>query len=771
MWHSRYLGYLLVAIEEDLLHGVSFEQLFCGMKSSKPHASSSAAAVDTTMQAATDSSEAALRKACCNLLVLACMMLSVKTNQLRQRMIVHMSSPLESWHSQQNSTLRDAHSTSTWWLAQLQGGLWRTARAFVASLEDTVSFERLGFTLLASAEDAIDFKRTRTLEELEHIVDDEDELANLGGKLCMSLLGEFLFRLVWVWRGWPMQSVLLLSQDHRAHCLDTFKDDLRLFRLVDGMTTAAAKKVAGRSLFKLKSVQCLAGWIEEAGGVCDDSVLAAVQTLHRRLVATQAIEDGFHVCRDLENRHLNKKAIPRNCFFGLVNSKVLAGRHHFKGLSCDHQPVAPAARVPDDAFNGHEVFKPVLRAGAESLQLESIVGYRDPDWYSPGPEGLMVPHCDLAMLAELESSGQLHLLQHAWLSKFFEIDNLLVRRIEYGAPWHFVLAAPPDTCAIGWPAKAVVLDDTDVQCFALDSSAASASWLAVSSLDDWEAMSFRWRCPLWQQLHHPRVFYKVQASSRAFTTSTVAPLLHTAARRAFGSFGITALRRISAHVGLALDAGMSLLDVLVALIMHVLKISENDALQYASARYKNSTTDSTACYSELLACDEALYFMSKDEEEALKKQQEAHAKDADLTSSFKAEWSNRMAKLTCAGKTKVPATHKTKLLKSIKLGILSVPSGPTITEAEVWQMLPPAASMWIERRDGIWRGKLPGYPRLARSFLTYGHKGAAIKVLQTLWGHWLGDNLMELSDCPVKGLFAAEPAVASAGAASSSSAA
>lgn len=766
VWHHRVYGYTLACLNFDLLHGAKFEELFSLRKVERRSAADAgqgdaAAQESQTLQSAAAVSETSLRKACANLLVLATMLYSDDSNQTLQRIIVAASTPLEQWHSHQNQALRNVSATIPWSLEQLVDG------KLVGVCRDTLEvlscgagrLRRLGFGInQLSHGDGTRFTNGLVTEDAAlAIVDVDGDGANTLGSLVFALVWAFLTKTAWFHRGWPMSSVRLLSEASRAEWLARLQEDRRLFQELSSSGEPHCEALARRSCFKSVPVQQLCGWIDEEGGRVSDKVVGALRKKHARIFCTQVVEDGFHTCRDLENKHVNKTALPRACFEGLVESSVLSVRHKYERLEVEAHPLHRNERVPDSAFNcrsGQATASSSNDPGRIEVQTSDIIGFGATDWYSAKADHLPVQVADLELMAALHRAGQKHLVHRAWLGQFLDAPRLLIRRRgAHAGDWLFALGAMPGSAGLAWPALEVEVPDRfPLRVFVPKLDAQNFEWVYIVDLSDWECLEYEFRSPSWFAQALPETFSSLSPAVRCITRKEVSSLLELGAKRAFWSFGVGFLRNLAAELKLEGLATASLFTVVFELTKHIMCTGDDEALVVCNARMRSGLSGQVSCYNELLECDEAMFFLPKDDEDALRKEKNALKTDDDSRGAFVAEWRSKAATVRGSKSGNVTKAIKRKALKECKVSVKEVPQGD-ISVREATGMLPPNCAIWFEFRDQNWRGRSSDNSRVSRATLMHGHRGACLAVLRILWQQWLEENLCAHEDCPVAGLF------------------
>ena len=96
-------------------------------------------------------------------------------------------------------------------------------------------------------------------------------------------------------------------------------------------------------------------------------------------------------------------------------------------------------------------------------------------------------------------------------------------------------------------------------------------------------------------------------------------------------------------------------------------------------------------------------------------------------------------------------------------GLSKCPAGD-ISQQEASAMCPPGAYIWRALSNRAWAGHMPPHKRISAPWAQYTHRGAALNVLQRLWGLYLAGSDVQ---CPVEDLMGPQPV--QEGAASSSS--
>ena len=381
------------------------------------------------MKAHDASIEACLRSALKRMIVFAAYMYLESEHQCMERIRVHVARPLWSWHGRHNKTLRSLDASIPWSLEMVEGGFADLLSNTALSMRESAKLARMGFTVHASVLSGGAWRASLEQEQREQLILVEDSLASLLGKFSLSLTGAIAKRILWLDRSWPGSSIRFLSSSLAGHAWGQLKLDKQLYEGCNSSPEPFDQLVAHRSVFEGVPAQQVCGWLVEESSLTD-RVREACRLKHRRIMATQAVDDGFHECKDASVTSLSKELIPRAAFARLHDSKVLSQRHSYERLDIDSTRWRRNVRLPDEVFQcpgGPDAADDIYDMG-ENVRLNSIVGKKAPTWYSPDMANMYVQHADLHMLSYLDTYKQLHLKTHAWLGQVLDAQ-LVLRRV------------------------------------------------------------------------------------------------------------------------------------------------------------------------------------------------------------------------------------------------------------------------------------------------------------------------------------------------------
>lgn len=255
--------------------------------------------------------------------------------------------------------------------------------------------------------------------------------------------------------------------------------------------------------------------------------------------------------------------------------------------------------------------------------------------------------------------------------------------------------------------------------------------------------SVKGRSPLWQ-VRRPAA-PKLSHSIRLCEEGLEDTLERVAPRAGWWSLPRTTLCDFAKELGIVVDSGIPLFDVLWALVEGCLGTSAAETLAIYHRKLARGNT-SEEITSALLQVDEAIQVMDKHDfdrvTEAKKKATAAVASHADFKASFSANASS-----VCAAKG--AGKQKKAVVKKVVLPHHS-------TQGDAKRFIPPTTSIWRDCARGGWRAHCPPNSRLSESFdKNGGCSDLAFRfILRKFWCHFAEKMRASPAEvCPVDGLF------------------
>ena len=306
------------------------------------------------------------------------------------------------------------------------------------------------------------------------------------------------------------------------------------------------------------------------------------------------------------------------------------------------------------------------------------------------------------------------------------------------------------TVLMGWKVKShagASPGDPELYTMEDDLGGEHIKYFSVFDAMEFDAVPIAWRSPISMQLGGIRL-----ASPRiaAMATGPLENLLQVAARSAFWSLPLTSIRAIAKHYQVEAPAGGALYETLRDLVCHVLKISEEQASDILLLRTFKKTIN-TDEFLEIEGAEASFDQQTKETvDRTLQKQEAADNEIKDFKNSLK-----------IARKKKYKLSDNVALNKSNKRSPLYQYKGPCIWPSDLPSqqvaktLMPPNCYLWRSySAPGSWQAHLKPHPRRSYSFNTNGGAHGALRAItQHVWTLYLEDYGLDVSACPVAGLF------------------
>ena len=746
LFSLRAFIYTYCVLELDMVHTPKFRKAFVKEPTME------AGQAPTRM---TDPAEKALRGACQNQMVVAAMFYSDNCNKYTVRMIVRVCRPIMLWYEQQSAELRSASASRVWMLRQMQGEFMTNCFQVHTTLTSEADMQWIGFIIPKLKHSQF------TLNEIE--MSQQEDLATSMGRLSMQLIGCRLRRELWMLAGWPAKALLLLDAARADDVLASFRQASADFQVLKTLQddTAGVKKVLHRSVFHHVSVQQLCLMLEESEFTVTPKVARFIQDRFSRIICSQIDEDAFQRQKNWKKQGFaTLYSRPEKSFAIPIVKKVLSDVHGYQEIAQLSEPIPADLQLPRDAFEA--------KGQSDAFLMKDIVNCKPtPEWYSPSAENLGVQHADLALIRQTLEQDKACMMPNAWLGCLANASHDFVLRLagQHPGPWYAGLTHLSDSACLVWPMLERGVPGTSFTMFTAAPSQAEPVMITIFDLDLWEARAYKWRSPAWQWN-----MFAASSSSESMPTGVRAvadgltmPLLRLCAEQAFFSLPKSTLDHLANHIGAEPQKAGDMFASLMSLLKHVLNdFSHEQHLKIAERRLGNMSHEMSACVEELLELDEGMQMLEPEDEQELRREmQQRDNREIVIKGFAQALQEERRKKLP--SKATAQSTAKAGGYKGLK----ELPTG-TIDQKDARKLVPPGGYIWRSNTDGRWQGHFPPMPRTSYSWAVHGHRGAAVRVLQDLWGSWCTLHGFDTTDAPVAGLWGALDE-GSGGAAASSS--
>ena len=379
-------------------------------------------------------------------------------------------------------------------------------------------------------------------------------------------------------------------------------------------------------------------------------------------------------------------------------------------------------------------------------------------WYSPKAQSVGQNIADLSLMNYLHEHDKFGELDKAFLSCFAGSHCYCFRRVvapgkrDQELSWRLGLWNFGDTAAITWPVefvKAPMHEHEDVDLIDFRNKLREPECVGVVSWDNLVARPYRWRSPAWlkQRFRHAPNNWLWRV--RAVLDGPEVSLKVQACRDAFWNLDSSQVRMLAHYLGVALETRASLFDMLMAIVMRILGISEAEALELLGMRLRS--TDESPAVTELLQLEEAAKLLHPRDEELLIKEQRKQRDKKEEDDLFRSEFAARRKAARVAAAKAAP-----KPLRRLgaKPPSLRLPAHEVLDHATAKTMAPPKSYVWRAFSHSSWEGRLPPHGIIRKPWAKYSSSGEALRTLVcALWVQYHADNAIPHAECPVLGVF------------------
>ena len=747
---QRVWFYLHTALEEGMLSNAAMSRIVA--RSQHLSTSSTNARIESV-------EDAAIRRANANQLVVALMdMLSADTPRT-DKVIVSATKKWERWHGNQNECLRSVHKTGPWLQEQLDN-------KFIDTCFDTLDL----------------MSTPSVLEFCDFIVPNRDQLANLCREeiepvenmhakdfafLVISLDFHRLKNCAAMLIGWQNRSVFFQRRCPKAQAeIHDMRRDRQIFLMLEkkrhtirGLDTFIEEspwntlpmlqiyKVAEQDDFRQTSESC--DWYTEQ---------------QKRAIGSQLVEDGFSDTKNTTT-FANRRGTLEKAYDTLIKKNSIAEKHEYNAVKL------PFARPNRDLQLDKSLYKPKYTQAPPRLKKICSTKQKT-DWVSKKGDLWTQPFINMVVSEWLVKRHEIGLVGDCWLGGFICPTIEMIIRPTHNpevSKWYLPLGYVTDSAVIMLPMHIHNIPGTNKKFFTLDRDACYRDlYQPVCDYTKWNAYRIEWKSPYSQALDHGDITRTFQGTTRflgirPITVAEEEPLLVAGVWRGFGNPSMQWLGRLAKHLALEVP-GKSRLRYLEAFAKYLIHppLTEAQLLDLlALPMYKHAPTEHAAI-STFLDVEDAHQCFTYEDYENFSKAQESCKQGIAETKAYSAEWAAKRAAFMAkeavdVGKGKGKAKAKAKAL-----GKGGGPPPPhrelppgDLTQPELKALVPRGGHIWIGHSSGTWNGHFAPSPRVSFSWHVYGHRGAAILTLRSLWKSYytfFPEN-GSIDTCPIARLF------------------
>lgn len=454
-------------------------------------------------------------------------------------------------------------------------------------------------------------------------------------------------------RGWPVKLLKMFQGDESAtQAINEFRSDAQRFDHLAARHQARdpARSIYERSIFHLVAVQQVRRALELSDWQSTPALKSFLESRFRCLLQSQVVEDGFNTCRRLETKNLNHSATPTAMYAALTRERIVASRHKFEEVSPQpgDKPSGRGASVPKDMF--------CAQSDKTFPQLAQVTGTKQsPSWHTSSAPNACNQWADLELLQlvrSLEQSEKWQCVEHRWLITLCDAPILLKRNLgeqdsQFDDVWYFVLPHTSDSACLAVVAQERYLADDPSAKYFEPKWEAGPVYITMTDLESWVAVAYEWWSPARQwvewrdcRFYGPAMFEGI----RAVPQGAALPLLELACKHAFWNMSQSQLRRLAGFLGVdGVSSKNSLMEVLLALIMHVMSIGEAAALEHIPSRNSACAASEDICAIEVLGFEEGLDLLTMDEKDAVVAEQKAARTSTESLRQLRQHFQERLA--------------------------------------------------------------------------------------------------------------------------------
>lgn len=385
-----------------------------------------------------------------------------------------------------------------------------------------------------------------------------------------------------------------------------------------------------------------------------------------------------------------------------------------------------------------------------TLPIQEIVtSTQKAAYFSPGPSECSAPCVDLQLMRDCVQAGNWLPCSTAWLGAICKWSHKLVLKLPGHPGLYMALHHWQNSAALVLPLQQQVGNASVSKPMFDFVKHDSPMLVSITQLAEVKAVTVSFRSPRWckQQLHcipgHERL-------SMVQNEVEFKPVLEVAAKRAFWSLDKCWLLSLAGFLGIALPSGATLLEILMALISHILHCSHDETLQLLHQRLA-SCESKGRWHKDILEVEGCTDCLDKHDIEQFVGEQKAGKQRQQDSEELRCDYKKKVQQLHPMPKKKA----EQNMWRSELIGAMPqrLPPIGTISHATAKQWVPPGGFIWRCLKSGAFACHFPPFPRTSYAWQKFGEQQSMLMCLRDLWRHFCDVKGIPIDACPLQGVF------------------
>ena len=737
-----------VGLEMDMLHGAKLMQVPTIGREVLAHND----AVQTTSLSATQTDYKILRAHGGNNVVTT---VAVLSHYPYRRLLAHIFfylKPVQRWQGLTAKAMKGVQANKAWFLGEFETCFYQLPKDLLATLDDQDAMRECGSLEPIASDD----------EELDGLVEEEDEWAELAGKLVLTLASKRIRRMLYCSYGW-------VATAFRCYFGTGGYDEAKAIMQEDAAAFNWARGAAGlgkegklmiyRSPFRTTPVKMLQHGFDATGPTARDDLLACLDGFLLAIMSSDMNELIQNKAKNAGQARGSKKyRRPERTMATGLASGILDTRFKIDVLKADVPLTAALVdAVPANRFGKDPIVPTVPIKGIATRQKQA-------SYYSPQPENGALPQADLKILRDAHEADDVALLEKGFLNAFCCSDVHIVFRREVEGnkklAWHMGLTYFRHSAAIAWPVSLEPVDGIDGRFVVIPANdIARHTLINVQTWDGLTCMAYKFRSWAWQLANVPAAA-KWHPAIRIFTEGAEKSMLRGAADAAWWDLEIDALKQMAAEHSLCRNfEGDDELDLLFQMNKKVIKGSGVDTMRTLAPRLEEPRHEDPDAVNVLLQVDEAARCLMPDEEKKLRDKQDANVRKSVRARVMQGKFKNKFKAILAKVPPPAPARKKQKKGDTAPVTMPSVLD--EYEHKDLKPYLPPEGLLWKSRTTNTWNIRMKKWPSpIKRKVTDKRPQTLALKLLfSEAWFQWSVLEGKDYADVPMQGLLPVEQAL------------
>ena len=169
-----------------------------------------------------------------------------------------------------------------------------------------------------------------------------------------------------------------------------------------------------------------------------------------RIIGSQIVEDCFNKAKGRVDAQKNTMSSAQATMATCIDTKVIESVHSFTPINVGTAPVKRGSTFEPSTFRPR-LQQRHLDEATKSLKLWEVAGYGVASWFSPGSQGMFLPHADIEVLRQCKQQRKMGAVDKKLFCRLVDAGIAIQHKASGDRTWYLGMGTLEGSLAVAWP--------------------------------------------------------------------------------------------------------------------------------------------------------------------------------------------------------------------------------------------------------------------------------------------------------------------------------